>query len=128
MERLNPHQERFCIFYATHGDCFGNGTEAYLAAYGDSIDRSNPRYLRTAAAAASRLLTQVNISRRISELLEENGFSNANVDKQHMFLINQYVDFHTKMAAIKEYHKLKGKIAENPRTQIGISFSSVFNR
>ena len=47
------------------------------------------------------------ISDRINQLIAEDGFNDSNVDRQHLFLLNQLKDFPTKMKAIQEYNKLK---------------------
>lgn len=41
-----------------------------------------------------------------------NGFNNANVEKQHTFLINQYGDLKTKKASVEMYYKLKGRLVD----------------
>jgi hypothetical protein len=64
----------------------------------------------TAMACSSRLLSNVKIIERINSLLETGGFTDTNVDKQHLFLINQHADLKTKMNAIKEFNTLKGRI------------------
>ena len=57
-DKLNQKQEAFCLEYCTNG---GDGTAAYIKAY-------HPANKRTAAACASRLLTDANILRRIRAL------------------------------------------------------------
>lgn len=106
---LSPEQEEFCLFYTSHKrELFGNGVRCYLEAYGKG--KSKPMSFMVAAALASRLLTTVKIIARINELLETGGFSNENVDKQHLFLINQHADLKTKLGAIKEYNELKERV------------------
>ena len=60
------------------------------------------------------LLTQDNIIQRVNQLLEEDGFNDQNVDKQHLFLINQHADFSTKMKGIEHYNKLKKRTNDAP--------------
>ena len=57
-DKLNQKQEAFCLEYCTNG---GDGTAAYIKAY-------HPKNKRTAAACASRLLTNANILKRIRAL------------------------------------------------------------
>jgi hypothetical protein len=64
----------------------------------------------TAQTCAYDLLKKPEIFNRINELLEIGGFNNENVDKQHLFLINQCADLRTKMSAIDSYNKLKRRI------------------
>jgi hypothetical protein len=110
MIKLNQQQEKFCQLYATDREFFGNGVETYLEVY--DINKTKPNWYKTACAAASRLLSNVKVCERISELLEENGLNDVHVDKQLLFLINQYSDFSSKIAAIREYNKLKQRIIE----------------
>lgn len=109
---LNPQQERFCQLYATEREFFGNGVQSYLEAYDDSIDRSKPNWYKTACVAASQLLSNVKVFDRINGLLEETGFNDIAVDKQLSFLMHQQADFTNKMAAIREYNKLKQRIVD----------------
>lgn len=107
---LNKLQERFCELYATDREFFGNGVETYLEVY--DINRSKPNWYKTACSAASRLLGNVKVIDRINQLLEEGGLNDAFIDKQLHFLITQHTDFSSKMRAIQEYNKLKGRIKE----------------
>ena len=107
--KLKPQQEEFAKLYIDHSiDLFGNGTQCYLEVY--DIDRSKPNRYKTARSAASRLLTNVNVINRINALLEEGGLNDQFVDRQLLFLIQQHDDFSSKMAAIKEYNKVKQRI------------------
>lgn len=107
---LTPKQELFCKLFATNREFFGNGTQAYIEAYG--IDATKNGAYQAAKANASRMLTNDNLLARIREFLDEAGLNDANVDKQLYFLITQNVDFPTKMAAIREYNKLRNRIVE----------------
>lgn len=59
-DSLNDKQLKFCTEYAKHG----NGTKAYCAAYPDASEKA-------ATQAASRLLTNVKVSKKIQELRAE---------------------------------------------------------
>jgi hypothetical protein len=102
-------QEKFCQLYVS-AEFFGNGVQSYVEAY--QFDQSKPNWYKTAAAAASRLLTNVKVCARINELLDETGLNDAFVDKQLLFLITQHDDFSSKIQAIREFNKLKGRITE----------------
>ena len=108
-EKLNLQQEKFCQIFTTDRELFGSGTESYIAAYNYDINKKNG--YQTAAAAATRLLKNVKICKRIADLLSKEGFNDENVQKQHLFLINQHADSGTKMRAISDFYKLKGKYA-----------------
>lgn len=108
--KLNLKQEKFCQLYASEEEFFGNGVQAYIEAY--EPDTSKPNWYKTACASASQLLSNIKVCERINQLLEEQGLNDQNVDKQLLFLINQHADFKSKVAAIKEYNKLKSRIVE----------------
>jgi hypothetical protein len=107
---LNPRQEMFCQLFASDREFFGNGVQSYIEAY--DPDTSAKNWYLAARVSASRLLTNTNILRRINELFEESGLNDQFVDKQLEKLITQDADFTNKMAAIKEYNKLKQRITE----------------
>lgn len=115
-QERNQRQERFCRLYACDKEFFGNGVETYLEVYG--IDRTKPHWYKTACAAASRLLSNVKVFTRINELLEKHGLNDAFVDKQLLFLINQHSDFGSKVAAIREYNKVKQRIVDKVEHKI----------
>lgn len=122
--KLNLQQEEFCKLFAL-GDkeVFGNGTLCYLQVYGAEhlIKYKKPMNYMVAGAAASRLLKKVKIINRINTLLEEGGFNDQNVDKQHLFLINQYGDLKSKLGAIKEYNVLKKRISSGIKLELAVS-------
>jgi len=110
---LNLQQEQFCQLYVnSERELFGNGTQCYLQVYGAEylLKNKKPMSYQVAMASASRMLSNVKIISRINELLETGGFTDENVDKQHLFLINQHADLKTKLGAIKEYNELKQRI------------------
>lgn len=110
-EKLTPRQLKFCEYYTmADKNFFGNGVECYLEIY--NINQSKPNWYKTACAAASRLLSNVKVCEHISSLLETGGFNDQNVEKQHLFLINQFSDLKTKKASLDSYYKLKGKFIE----------------
>lgn len=104
----NLQQEAFVQAY-TGGEFFGRAIEAYLQTY--RIDRSKRNYRTIASNAASRLLANAIVCKRINFLLQtECGFNNESVDRQLSFLIEQHGDLRSKLGAIKEYNQLKGRI------------------
>lgn len=109
--KLNLRQEKFCELYCSQdSELFGNGVQAYIEAY--EPDQTKPNWYKSVCAASSRLLSQVKVIERINQILEETGFNDAFIDKQLSFLITQHADFQSKLGAIKEYNKLKGRIVE----------------
>lgn len=121
--KLNMKQERFCQLYASDREFFGNGVESYIEAY--APDRKDKNWYQTAAAAASRLLKNVKVMDRINEILEESGLNDAFVDKQLMFIIKQHADFKSKIAAIREYNKLKARIKDKIETEVTHKFEDM---
>lgn len=111
-------QEQFCQYYVNADrELFGNGVQCYLATFGEQyqVQKKRPMKYEVACVLASRELSKVNVIKRINSLLQEGGFNDANVDKQHLFLINQHADLKTKMSAIKEYNAVKKRV-ENKLT------------
>ena len=110
-KKLNLKQEAFCNAYvSSDGEIFGNGVYSYCRAYG--MDFNDPKKYMLAASSATRLLKNVKIIERITQLLQETGFNDQFADKQLGFLMAQHADFQSKLGAIKEYNKLKGRITE----------------
>lgn len=105
-DKATLKQDRFCQLYVSK-EFFGNGVESYAEAY--DIDISDPKQYRVAASSASRLLKDVNVLARIDELLEEAGLNDSFVDKQLYIAITQNADIGSKVKAIGEYNKVKGR-------------------
>lgn len=106
---LTPQQMEFCNLFVTK-EFFGNGVEAYIEAY--EIDLTKKGAYDNARSCASRLLTNVNVLKRINELLDNEGLNDQFVDKQLLLLITQNADYGAKTRAISEYNKLKQRITE----------------
>ena len=104
---LNPQQLDFCKLFASDREFFGNGTQSYIEAY-------NPKkvgnWYKSAMASASRLLSNVKILDEINRLLELRGLNNSFVDKQLELLVTQNADYGSKIAAIREYNKMKKRV------------------
>jgi len=108
-DKLNPLQREFCKLFATDREFFGNGVQAYAEAY--DIDLSTKGAYQSAKAAASRLLTNVNLLAYINKLLDL-SLNEAHVDKQLAFLITQDADFGAKLGAIREFNALRKRITK----------------
>ena len=107
---LNPEQELFCKTFASPSEFFGNGLQSYALAY--KIDLSTKGNVNTAKANAYRLLTKAYITKRITGLIDESGLNDINVDKQLLIAVQQCADFSSKVAAIREYNKLRKRVAD----------------
>lgn len=114
-EKLNPKQEMFCRLYATDEESFGNATSCYLKAYG--LDRQKVEDYKNAMSSASDLLRNPKILKRIDDLLEDYGLNDSFVDKQLFFVIRQNYELSAKIAAIREYNKLKQRIIDRSETK-----------
>jgi hypothetical protein len=108
---LNINQELFCRLYATEAEFFGNGVQSYAVAYGIKLNKIN---YKSTQVCASQLLSIPMVISRIRDLLQIEGYNDENVDKQHLFLINQFEDLKTKMSAIKEYNVIKKRTESKP--------------
>lgn len=111
-EGLTLKQEEFCQMYINADrELFGNGTQCYYQVFNKrSKDGKDSLTYKSASVLASKELAKVRIIERINSLLETGGFTNENIDKQHLFLINQHADLRTKLGAIKEFNELKQRI------------------
>ena len=110
-QKLTKRQELFCHNFAQDKDCFGIGVRAYLKVYPDcSYD--------SARTCAYRLLTNVYIMKRIDDLMEV-FINDQIVDKELARVISQMGDYSSKVRAISEYNKVKGRIVERRDVTIG---------
>lgn len=101
--QINLKQKLFC--------------DKYLNSKGDSISAvESAGYKindnkRLASSIASENLTKPNICAYLNLKLKESGLDDEFVDKQLLFLVNQYSDLRVKLSAIDTYYKLKGRYA-----------------
>ncbi len=104
--KLKPQQELFCQLFTRDTNFIGNATRSYMEAY----DLSEDQY-ESAIRSASRLLTNVDIRRRVNELLDE-CLDNKVVDRALASVILQSKDLGAKIAAIREYNRLRDRAAD----------------
>ena len=105
---LTPQQEMFCQNFVLKEEFLGNGTRAYADAYGF---KQEGNWWKTCAAGASRMLKSVKISNRINEILKV-VMNDAIVDNELGYVISQKSDLNSKVAAIREYNKLKKRVSD----------------
>jgi len=115
--RMGLKEKEFCERYL---DFSRNGSEAAAAVY-------KCKNARVAASMASRLLTSVNVIAYIDLKLEERGFCDENVKKQHLFTLNQFADLGAKNKAIDMFYKLKGEYAPE-KLQVEHEFDNVSDK
>jgi phage terminase small subunit len=113
---LTPKQELFCQYFASDREFFGNGTQSYIEAYNVNLNEKGA--YQTARACAYESLTKPHILARINELLEVEGLNDVAVDKQLKLVIAQSADYPSKVAAIREYNKLKARIVDKSEQTI----------
>lgn len=107
---LTYKQRLFCEYYLEFS---GNKINALIEAgydiyvkdrNGNSTGKIN---YGVAKNLASENLTKPNLCAYIALKLEEYGFTDENVEKQHLFLINQFDDLSSKAKGIDLYYKRK---------------------
>lgn len=121
--KLTPQQALFCELYASDREFFGNGVQSYIEAY--DVDTSKPGWYATAKSGASENLTKPYILERIEEIFEAHGLNDQFVDKQLEKLICQDADFKSKLGAIQEYNKMKGRIINKQQIDGGIEIKPI---
>lgn len=118
--RMTLKEKKFCESYLK---LQGNGTQAIIkAGYNVTNSRGDIGY-NLAASMAKEYLTKPQIFGYITSLLSKFGYADENIEKQHLFLINQFGDLSAKSKGIDMYYKVKGKY---PKDQIEISMISKY--
>lgn len=113
--KLNPKQELFCQLYATDKEFFGNGVQTYIEVY--APDQTKKNWYNVARASAAQILANINICNRITELIDASGLNDQHADKQLLLVMTQNADFSSKVAALREYNKLKNRIIERSKIE-----------
>lgn len=104
---LTAQQELFCKLYASDKEFFGSGVESYAEAYDLNLNKKGE--YNSAKSNAGRLLTNDNILKRIDELLDI-YCNDQIVDRETAFVIIQKKDLPSKVAAIKEYNRVRSRV------------------
>lgn len=118
--KLNPKQEAFCRYYAQGEGTFGNATLSYAAAYDYHLDAEadeddgDSSARNVCAVEGARLLRNPHVQERVTKLLNE-LLKDEIVDAQLAKVIKQDGDLTPKVAAIKEYNKLRGRIIDHSK-------------
>ena len=99
---LTLQEKKFCDYYL---EFKASGVDAvYKAGY-------HPKHRKAAASIASDNLIKPHIFNYINMKLEEYGFTDDNVVKQHLFLLNQDSNLPVKAEAVHMFYKKKGLYA-----------------
>lgn len=112
---LTMRQKDFCFAYLfgfTKGKKLikYNATHAYGQAYGHSFRRGSAKE-NMCAVEGSRLLRNPKIKQYIKQLIEREGLNDEVVDFELLEIIKGF-DPKAKIAAIREYNKLKKRITD----------------
>jgi len=113
-------EQLFCDYYL---EFKGDGVDAvYEAGY-------EVKNAKVAAAISYENLRKPNLIAYIDSKLEECGFNDESVKKQHLFLLNQHADFKTKAKAIDMFYRLKGDYAPEKKEISGtLNLSDLFTK
>ena len=106
-KKLQPKQVLFCKYYVSD-ETFANGVQSYAKAY--NKDTTVSKEYNTCRTNAYDLLTSTYILDYLGYLLDDAGLNDAFVDKELLFTLKQHADLSAKMAAIREYNKLRNRI------------------
>jgi hypothetical protein len=99
--RLTLKEKLFCERYL---DYTGNGAEAAWSVY-------KCKTIRIAASLAYENLIKPHIMAYVDKRIEDIGFNDDNVKKQHLFTLNQFSDLSAKNKAIDMFYRVKGQYA-----------------
>jgi len=97
----------------------GNGEEAAIEAF--EIEPGSTQLAR-ARSIAKRMGKHQGVITLINALLSSQGWNEANVRKQHLFLIQQNADFKVKSIAIKLWYDVNGLLKKEQNISIKHSF------
>lgn len=100
-------------------------SDYYLEFKGDGVDAVfeagyKVKSARVASAIAYENLRKPHIIAYVNSKLEEAGFNDDGVYKQHLFLVNQHADLKSKAKGIDMFYKLKGSYAPDKSVNLNI--------
>lgn len=110
--KMTIKEKLFCDYYL---DFKGDGVDAVFEA---GYEAKNAM---VAAAISYENLRKPNLIAYINSKLEEAGFNDDEVYKQHLFLLNQHADLKTKAKAVEMYYKLKGINAPEKSVSLNVN-------
>ena len=128
---ITLEQEHFCRLYLSDDkDLFGTGTQSMIRACYDDLwaqveGKEQEKLRKTARERACRWLKNPRVLARLAQLMELTGFNDVNVDKQHLFLINQCANLPVKLGAITQYNKLQGRVKDGLEIPDGVNVNIV---
>ena len=115
---LNPKQKRFSEIYINPEESknFGNLTLAYQEAY--DIDKTKKGWYDVCSVNGSRLIRNAKIIAYTNFLLGLQGLNDAFVDNELLYVLKQREDLPSKMAAVREWNKVKGRITDRIEMEV----------
>ncbi len=123
-DQLTIKQELFCQYMVNNSKTFDNATQAYAVAYEYNLSNLDDtkkidsfKAYRICSTCGCQNLRKPKIIGRIAALLNELSTDHI-VDSQLAFLILQNGNLKVKVAAIKEYNRLKGRISSKRETAV----------
>lgn len=149
-EKFNPKWELFCRYYTQNQALFGNATLCYAEAYSYKLDElsevavyetnekdeevkvEDSEYVKAynvCSVEGARLLRTPRIQARLTKLLNE-LLKDEIVDAQLAKTIMQDRKLDSKIAAIREYNKLRQRITDklDLKGDLHIAFDSAFEK
>lgn len=141
---LRPQHEMFARLYTTNKELFGNATLCYAEVYQYDLDSLSKESIyaedkktiieeseydkayRVCSVEGNRLLRNPSIQIRTREYLNE-MLSNEFVDSELARAIMQDFKWDTKVKAIGEYNKLKGRIEEKMKFSADKSLTALLD-
>lgn len=129
---IYPKEELFVRYFTQNDETFGNATQSYAAAYGVNLDvprddekrdengkvilrSSYDRACQLCAVEGKRLLRKPKIQSLKVKLLNE-LMTNEVIDAELMKVVKQDEDRASKVAAMREFNKLKNRTTDQPNT------------
>jgi hypothetical protein len=116
---MSLKEQAFCEYYLEFS---GNGVQAIFEA---GYKVHDPK---VAAVMAHENLRKPNLMAYIDTLLEKYGFSDENVEKQHLFVLNQFADLQAKNKAIEMFYKLRGSYAPEKKVTAVVNLTDLINQ
>lgn len=111
--KMTMKEQRFCDAYLEFS---ADGVQAvYEAGY-------KAKNALVASGIAYTNLKKPNLMAYIASKLEEYGFNDDTVSKQHLFVLNQMSDLRAKNQAIDMFYKLKGAYAPDKHINVNLNF------
>lgn len=108
LKQLTPCEELFCQYYVKDKDLMGNKIRSYMKAFNVPENKYN-----SASSNINYIINKEHIILRIDELLKETYGKDLNdntVDRHLLFVIMQNFDLNAKVAGIREYNRIKGRV------------------